>query len=531
MTDYTFNHGTYGATIGGLMGAIIAARRGLSCVILEWGPNRGGMSEGGLGGAMDFIRDPHRTGATKEWYEKVIANWLADNPDWASKTPAVGQPDAYWDWNVPDYLSKNRVNFTPKQGRDATDSMLAGLNITIVRNIWIKEIQKLPTGDKFILTNGDTYTCPNWHDASYELDAARMSGVTIDYGRDASSTYGEDYAGVRVKEETENADVLDDKGNLWAYSRQFPPVVPRGTSDQMPMGYVFRMTISKHPNRLPFTPPPGYNRKDFLWFIELATRGAGYQTFQSISSYKRIGEYLYGTNGPSLQGVAWGYPETYTREARLAIWDKIQYVQRGMYWTAMTDAAMPQALRDDVAAHGLPHDQNIAVGDYYGTPGWSSQLYVRESGRMVGDNVLTGEHIRSPTDSMSLVDPINMHGYGMDSHLFRLFPTPDGGNREDGTLSDITGEGLWQVGLRHVKAPVGQAPRLVVSWGFSQSRCAICSSRIEPPFQMQGEVCGLIIAIAFEKGIKASEVTYEMLLPELKAMGAYLTGLRTGGTE
>lgn len=526
MANYTFDCGVYGATIGGLMAAIKIAKRGLNVVVLEWSPARGGMTEGGLGGAMDFIRDPHRSGLTKEWYERVTAIWLAENPDWASKPGTPGQTGAYWDWNVPDYLSKNRILFAPGHGRQATDAMLAGLPITIIKNIWISSVEKTDTGMTVHLTNGDSYKASNWQDASYEVDLSRMCGVPRRYGRDRLSTYNETSAGLRVGE-VSSLKMTDANGDVWPV-KQMPPKSAVGSADQMDMGFVFRMTISKHANRLPFPKPPGYRRTDFLWFIEECQTKT---KFESISSYKRINDYLFGTNGPSLHGLSWGYSQTKTRAERLAFWDRYFYIQSGMYWTAQNDSAVPQALRDDVALHGLPHDHNQAVGDYYGTPGWSSQLYVREAGSMVTSDVVTEKNILSQSLAMGLDDPINMHGYGMDSHLFREYPTPDNKSVKEGSLSEITGEGLYQIGLKHVKAPKAIAPNLLVSWGFSQSRSVMCSSRIEPPFQMQGEVCGLIQAIAAEQGVSIANVSYGMVKPELEAMGAHLTGLRTGGTD
>lgn len=519
MTDYVFDHGTYGATMGGLMGAICAAKRGLTAVVLEWSPARGGMTEGGLGGAMDYIREPHRSGLTKEWYDRVRAIWIAENPDWASK------PAGYYDWDVASYINQGRILFAPKHARQATDAMLSGLPVTVIRNIWIDHVERTATGEKIYLTNGDTYFAKNWHDASYELDLARKMGVTIDTGRDGMTTYNEsiEVAGRRPGTTIRTTDVLDAKGNLWPYIRSFIGRNPLYSADQMTMQYVYRMTISKHPNRLPFTPPPGYRRKDFEWFLEL---GVGYTKFEDISSYKRINEYLYGTNGPNLPGVSWGYPETTDRAARLAYWDRVQYLQRGMYWTALQDPAMTPAMRADVALHGLPHDDNSAPGDYYGTPGWSSQCYVREAARMVSDDMILDKNVLDDVFSMQRPDPINLHGYGMDSHPQRNYALVDGGSAIDGPI-EVLGEGLYQIGLANVQAPKGQAPRLVVSWGFAQSRSVLCSSRIEPPAQMQGEICGLISAIACDKGIASSDVTYAMLKPELTAMGAYLTGVRT----
>lgn len=526
MATYNFDAGGVGANMGGLMAAIELARRGLSVVLIEWGPARGGLTEGGLGGAMDFFREPTRSGLTKEWYQRVTDNWLAENGDWATRTNPDGTP--YWDWNVADFLAKGRMYYTPAQARAATDAMLAGLPITIVRNAWITKAEERSDGRTYVtVENGDVYSAMNFTDHSYELHLARALGVTRSYGRDSERTYDEKLtAGSRDGIVTSRVN-LDAKGNLYNRVSQMPPSVPFGSADQMPMGFVFRMTISKHPNRLPFPKPAKYRRKDFEWFIE---RAQSMNNFQNISSYKRIGEYLYGTNGPSLHGLSWGYDQCKTRAEALAYWDKYFYIQSGMYWTAQNDPACPAALRASVAEHGLPHDQNQAVGDYYGTPGWSSHLYVREAGHMIADNLLTEKHVLSVTASMALPDPMMLHGYGMDSHMIREYPLPNGQSKYDGSI-DVVGEGLYQVGLSNFKAPKGQAKNLLVSWGFSQSRSVLTSSRIETGFQVAGEMCGLVQAIAIERGISIADVDYSMVKPELTARGAYLTGLRTGGND
>lgn len=525
MTDYISDCIVYGATKGGQMAAARIASRGLNVDILEWSDTGvGGMTDGGLFGAMDYIREPTRWGLTKLFFERVTELWLAENPDWASETYSDTN-STYWDWDVARYLSLGRILARPEMARQATAEIIAAQpgEIRLRTGIWIDQVDHLREGVRITLTNGDTYTARNAWDYSYEADLLRMSGVSLRVGRDAAATYGEvQSAGRREGSAYKTSDILDAKGNLWPYIRQMQSSAAIGTADRLTMQYVFRMTISKHEDRLPFSQPSGYRRKDFEWFIEL---GQTYTGFENISSYKRINGHLFGTNGPNLPGLSWGYSETTSREARLAYWARVFYFQSGMYWTAANDTAMPAALRADMALHGLPHDDNQGVGNYYGTPGWSSQLYVREAATMVGDSVLTDANILSSTLAMSLPDPIGLHGYNMDSHAARHYATVEGGNEYDGHIP-LVGEGFYQVGLQHVKAPKGQAPNVGAGWAFSQSRSALCSTRIEPPFTQLSEACGLVQAIAAERGVDTADVTYGMVRPELDALGAILTGFR-----
>lgn len=523
MADYTFDIGIYGSDGGATLAAVRAATRGHSVVRLYWDPCDGGMTVGGLGGVMDYIREPHRAanGSTKQFFDRAIELWKADNPGWES----TSAPVTYWDgWDPASFISAGRIYWTPNTARQILAELVAGKNITVVGQVWIKEcVQNANGTETVVLANGDTYTCKNWQDASVSLDLAKKRGVSISYGRDNLHTFNEERAGQREIAGTDAYDSRDAKGNLYPHHRTMPPSLPEGSADRKTMAYNFRMTVSQHALRVPFPQPAGFRSKDFDWFVEANQH---ITKFTSITSHRRINAHLFGTNGFSYVGGSWGYPEAETREDRLEFWNKIFYIHAGAYWIAQNDPRMPLALRNSMAAYGLPHDQNQNAGQYFGVPGWSSCLYEREVATMRGDDVMTEwNYVDTPTAG-GMLDPINLHGYPADGHRVHQWPTGAGGWTDYEGSVELRGGGQYQVGLRHVKAPKGQAPNLVVSWGFSQSRSLLCSSRIQPPFMQQAEICAVIQSLAVERGISTADVTYEMLKPELTAIGAYLTPSR-----
>ena len=98
--------------------------------------------------------------------------------------------------------------------------------------------------------------------------------------------------------------------------------------------------------------------------------------------------------------------------------------QQGLQWFLANEKAVPEAIRSQYAAWGLPKDEFQATG------GWAHQLYVREARRMVSDYVLS-EHDCS--QARSAADSIGMGSYGMDSHNCRRFVV-DGQVRNEGDV-------------------------------------------------------------------------------------------------
>ncbi len=153
MATLTFGKIVFGTTVGGAIAARIWAEAGYTVGLLGCVEQKGGMFCGGLG-AMDWPAGTEiRWGRNMAYSTRVRDLWLADNPNWASRT---------WDWDVQGGLDKSKVNFAPSQATQAWNELVNHPNITIITDVW-------PVGSdvrngilRSISTATDTYVASSW---------------------------------------------------------------------------------------------------------------------------------------------------------------------------------------------------------------------------------------------------------------------------------------------------------------------------------------------------------------------------------
>jgi hypothetical protein len=114
-------------------------------------------------------------------------------------------------------------------------------------------------------------------------------------------------------------------------------------------------------------------------------------------------------HGTDYTDGSWGYPNG-TNEQRKAIWrDHIDFT-RGLLWFWMTDPAVPEAVREEIARYGHCTDEYDANSD---PPHWPHQLYIREAKRLVGDYVWS-EWL---PDRIHRNRSVGLGSYNFDSHF------------------------------------------------------------------------------------------------------------------
>jgi hypothetical protein len=217
-------------------------------------------------------------------------------------------------------------------------------------------------------------------------------------------------------------------------------------------------------------------------------------------------------------GGSWAWPGTPPAD-RGALWDAHKAYTQGLLWTLATDAAIPQAVRDELRTYGLCADEFVASG------GWPEQLYVREGRRMVGDAVFTQADVtRQPSWGTASV---GMGSYAFDAHAAQRVPcvvTPAGGcdavearpGESDaevaarlrgiaaagGTLHTLN-EGYPGKNSRRYELPYSlltprraECANLLAPTAPSASHVGFASLRMEPQFQILGHAAGDAAAMA-----------------------------------
>ena len=164
----------YGATAGGVIASVAAAREGLSVAVLEPGRHLGGMTSGGLG-HTDHGKKETIGGYSLEFYRRV-GNKYGEEITW------------YFEPHVAELVLKEmaaeagvKVFFDHRLREDGGVRKRKG------------EIRELFT------ENGSAFQARVFIDATYEGDLMAKAGVSYTIGREANDKYGETLNGVQTK--------------------------------------------------------------------------------------------------------------------------------------------------------------------------------------------------------------------------------------------------------------------------------------------------------------------------------------------
>src|SRR6185312_575348 len=160
----------YGGTAGGVAAAVAAARLGRRVVLLEPGPQIGGMTASALG-YTDIGNKDAIGGLAREFYRAVGRHY--------------GVAEAW--------------TFEPKVARAVFETWLRGAGVSVRRHQYLASVEQVG-GRLLALTmeSGLTVRAPLFVDATYEGDLLAAAGVSHHIGREDNATYGETLNGAQI---------------------------------------------------------------------------------------------------------------------------------------------------------------------------------------------------------------------------------------------------------------------------------------------------------------------------------------------
>jgi hypothetical protein len=497
----------YGATAGGVMAAIAAAREGASVQLVEPGRHLGGMLTGGLS-HTDYGDRAVIGGLALAFYERVAKAYGKPLYFWRGPEPALGEK-ILGDWleehNV-QVLFGQRVQKVEKEGRQ-------------IRRIG--------------LLSGQTLAADVFIDATYEGDLMARAGVSYAIGRESVAQYGESWAGRQP--------IYPDGHNFHLPVSPFvngkngallPLINPRkqvgfGEADSAVQAYCFRLIMTNVPeNRVAITKPEGYDPARY----ELLRR------YLKVRKPKTLGET--GVFGPGINlpngkaeinsggpistnlydGSNWPYPDAdYPQRDR--IWqDHLQYTHGLLYFVG-NDPGIPENIRREAQQWGLCKDEFADTGH------WPHQLYVRVARRMLGQYVMTQHDLEKDTVKY---DGIGMGSYNIDvRHVQRTFqwisrfPELRGETFNEGYLSIPVAP--YEIPYRALVPKYEQCTNLLVPVCVSSSNLAYASIRMEPQYMIMGHAAGVAAALAGKGQLPVQQVDIAALRQKLRAQGQVLS--------
>jgi len=462
----------YGATPAGIAAAIQARRMGKSVALLAFDRHVGGLTSGGLG-ATDIGNKAAIGGISREFY-RALGNHYGAEEMWTFE-PQVAEDTLKRmcaDAGVPVYYEQRLISARKERGR----------------------IVSLAT------EGGHEFSAAYFVDASYEGDLLAKAGVSYTVGREANAKYGETLNGVHFGNPNHNFKVPvdpfrtpgDPKSGLLKGISAEPPGA-QGEGDSRVQAYNFRLCMTKADDRLPFPKPAGYDPERY----ELLARYLNAGVWDVLRLTKMMPGGKTDTNnfgGFSSDNIgrnyAWPDGDYATRESIFR--DHVDYHQ-GMMWFLCHDERVPQNIRDETKAWGLPRDE------FTGTGGWPHQLYVREARRMVSEHVMTELHC---TYKETIDDSIGLAAYQMDSHNCQRVARQEEGvwtARNEGNV-EVRPSGPYPISYRSIRPRQDECENLMVPICLSASHIAYGSIRMEPVFFVLGQSAATAACLALEAG-------------------------------
>ena len=514
----------YTATPSGILAAMAVKREGRSVVIVE--PSRwvGGMLGAGLKPAQDCPNYAATGGMTRDLLKSL---------------GRMGDPGR---------------EYGPKSIREDFEKLIEENGIRVVFEHRIARCEK--EGAKIIAAvfdraPFDELGCPPaepeerdsfrvtarvFIDASYEGDLMPRAGVSCRVGREASSEFDEENAGVREPMELAPIDPFVEPGRpesgllKWVEDDHGKEI---GAADGYTQAYNYRYYTTADPERrLPIDPLEGYDPMDF----ELVGRYVAYlvgttddeKTLRNrlvgiVPGWKNSGEWNYQRSSlfsMAPLGISQLYADgDYAAKAR--VWKEHQDYLRGVFHFMRTDPRVPEFYRRELAELGLDrvfHEE---------TQGWPHQLYIRVARRMEGRYTITAHDVYNETE---IDDPIGLAQYGIDTYPARRIWL-----RQDGqTWVGIEGKMFIGGGAGPTNVPYpmpyraitpreAECDNLLVPVCFSASHLGYASARMEPVFMICGESAGLAACRAVEEGRAVQRIDMEAFRKSLENAGQKLT--------
>lgn len=530
-----------GATPGGIMTAIEAARMGKSSVILERTGHIGGLPANGLG-ATDIATRGATTGLFSEFTEAIKQHYT----------------DTYGAESQQVKDCSDGFHFEPSVAEKVFGDMIAAEG----RLIDVRTMRQFnfSTGDIAMTDNGrriasirvidrltgkeEFYEGKIFVDATYEGDLGAAARVPFRIGREAAWEFDEPGA-----------------GRTYEYWKSTPAEGSTGEADNAVQAYNYRLCLTRDTTQLvPFFKPERYDRSEYESLVEDVWTGR--HTWKAMRDVtpemmeRNRRHLLEGGERSITPWDSWGIEKLVTINTEpngktdannqhaafistdlpeenwpwpTASWEwRDRFAQRlrdytlGLFWFAATDTALPSQFRREIGKWGF------SAQEYKDNGNFPRQVYVREGRRFEGMYFFTAKDAlpvveggRPPVHATS----ITASHYALDSHAARKRET--GRVHLDGFISYPTAVYTVPYGVIVPK----EVENLLLPVPVSGSHIGFSTLRMEPCWMALGQAAGAAAAIAIDRATTVQKVPIKLLQQRLLDENAtliYFNDIRPG---
>ena len=516
----------YGGTPAGLAAAAAVSREGAAVIVVEPTSHIGGMVTGGI--AITDTGTPELVGGiAAEYFDEVAGGEEITQ----SGPPGLRMLGREYDWRKP-----AKWDIEPRVARRVFEKWVKEGRYPLLLANRVEAVRK--TGARITgvrLTDGTEISGAVFIDASYEGDLMARAGVSNTYGRESTAQYGEKLAGVRephfVKNYTSEeyatptleymhhgqwgADIPahgPDGRLLWGIEDS--PLGAIGSADQRIQAYCYRLIATQRAElKLAWPKPEHYHPERY----ELLLR---YIQVHPAIAFARLvhlgaipnGKFDLNASGPfSIDYVDGnrGYPAASYADRDRMLQDHEDY-EKGFLWFLANDPRVPKTLRDDAGSWGL------AADEFADNHHWPTQIYVRESRRMIGQYVMTEKDI---LQEKTKEDSVGLGSFVLDSHWVRRIVNAQGFVRVEGHLDESINlaRNPYEIPYRSLTPKPEECSNLLVPVCVSATHVAICTIRMEPVYMILGHSAGVAAVMALRSGKPVQQIDGAALAQKLRA--------------
>lgn len=506
----------YGGTPAAVVAAMQAKKLGKTVLVVSPDKHLGGLSSGGLG-FTDTGNKSVIGGLAREFYHRIFLHYQNDSSWTWQKKDEYGNKGQ----GTPAMDGKERTMwiFEPHAAEKVFEDFIKENEITVLRDEWLDREKGVKMDDGKIVSmttlSGKTFTGKVFIDATYEGDLMASAGVSYHVGREANSTYQEQWNGIQAgvfqhghyfKAHIDPYKTPGDSssGLLARISKEKPGV--NGEGDNKVQTYCYRMCLTNKPeNRIAFAKPDGYDPAQYELLIRVFDAGWRelFQKYDFIPNWKTDTN-NHGPFSTDNIGMNYDYPEaTYAR--RREILKEHETYQKGLMYFMATDPRMPPDVQKEFLTWGLAKDEFTDNGN------WPHQIYVREARRMISDVVMTENEILS---RKPVANSVGMGSYTLDSHNIQRYATDSGFVQNEGDIG-VHAPKPYSISYGSIVPKDSQCKNLFVPVCLSSSHIAFGSIRMEPVFMILGESAATAASIAIDEKINVQKVSYDKLKTRL----------------
>ncbi len=488
----TYDVIVYGGTPCGIAAAIMAARVGVSVLLIEPTKHVGGMSTSGI-----------NTAETEHMLKWTIGGFADEFYRRLGKIYGTNKPEYYFESSVAEraYLELlKEAGVEIHYGASVAKSAIDGLMITDI-----------------ILSDGTKQKASVFIDASYEGDLmARTEGIDYAIGRESKLEFGEEAAGIRFDKTSRKARTVDENGKFLPGITAWVSDLKEGNAHRAPMNYNFRLTVTKDPKlQVSIPPPKNYDAKRFALLADWLAAQTKINKPSKLADLigllaRRNGKFE--LNNKQAAVISLGYfggqfdwPDADYEKRDEIFQDHWDYTLGLLHFLA-NDAAVPKNVRVEMQALGLHKDEFTDNGNL------PYQLYVREARRMRGAYVMTQKDVQVERRKP---DSIGISSHFIDCHHVQRLAVSE---------TEFLNEGrIWRMGFayqipyRALTPDAQKCANLLVPGAASFTHVAFCTYRLESVWMIAGHAAGVAAAMAVKDKVAVQKISIAALQHKLTA--------------